>query len=123
MVHEIQEERVRINFHASFHGTGTRYNVRFTLNRTPLRRHHQALVAPIRSPQRLLFPVSGFEGLERPVVASDLRLGLFNSTIGGNPAQLEAVISILQLKIGAAPFVVFGPSVHICYNVVHPADV
>ncbi|TFK80574.1 P-loop containing nucleoside triphosphate hydrolase protein [Polyporus arcularius HHB13444] len=109
MVHEIQEERVRINFHASFHGTGTHYNVRFTLNRTPLRRQHQALVAPIRSPQRLLFPVSGFEGLERPVVASDLRLGLFNSTIGGNPAQLEAVISILQLKIGAAPFIVFGP--------------
>ncbi|KAI0690995.1 P-loop containing nucleoside triphosphate hydrolase protein [Cerioporus squamosus] len=109
MVHEIQEERVRINFHTSFHAAGTRYNVRFTLNRTPVRRQHQALIARIPSPQRLLFPVAGFEGLERPITASESRLGLFNSTIGTNPAQLEAVNSILNLKEGAAPFIVFGP--------------
>ena len=61
MVHEIQDERVRVHFHLSFNTTGTRWNVRFQLNRTTLRRQHQALVARIPSPQRILFPFPGHD--------------------------------------------------------------
>ncbi|RPD55542.1 P-loop containing nucleoside triphosphate hydrolase protein [Lentinus tigrinus ALCF2SS1-7] len=109
LVHEIQDERVLVHFHTSFNATGMRYNVRFQLNRTTLRRQHQALVAKIPSPQRLLFPVPGFEGLDRPLTAAESTLELFNSRIGTNPEQLQAVNSILHLKTGSAPFVVFGP--------------
>ena len=109
MVHEIQDERVRVHFHLSFNTTGTRWNVRFQLNRTTLRRQHQALVARIPSPQRILFPVPGFEGLDTPFAAADSQLELYNSRIGTNPEQLEAINSILHLKTGSAPFIVFGP--------------
>ncbi|PIL27838.1 hypothetical protein GSI_10992 [Ganoderma sinense ZZ0214-1] len=109
IVHDIRQEDVRISFHPDFPGASRTYNVRFQLNRTPLRRMHQAIVATIKSPRRLLFPEAGDEGLESPVAGTDSRLQLFNTSIGGNAPQLAAVESILQLRPGCAPFVLFGP--------------
>ncbi|KAI0747145.1 P-loop containing nucleoside triphosphate hydrolase protein [Daedaleopsis nitida] len=108
VVHEIRQEQVHIDFHPSFDGNG-RFNVRFQLNRTSLRRMHQALVASIPSPQRVLFPGPGFEGLDRPIAVSEAPVALFNSTIGQNAEQLAAIKAILHLRVGTAPYIVFGP--------------
>ena len=109
MVHAIEQEVVHISFHVSFQGDGRRFNVRFSLQRTPIRREHQALVATIPSPQRLLFPGPGFEGLERPIGVSEAGIALFNSSIGTNIPQLQAVKSILHLRPGTAPLIIYGP--------------
>lgn len=109
IVHDIRQEEVAVSFHDDFPGAARPFNIRFQLNRTPLRRMHQAIVATIHSPQRLLFPELGDEGLEHPVVGADSRLTLFNSSIGTNAPQLAAVMSILGLRPGCAPFVLFGP--------------
>ncbi|TBU29435.1 P-loop containing nucleoside triphosphate hydrolase protein [Dichomitus squalens] len=109
LVHEIRQEDVLVSFHPDFPGAGQRFNVGFQLNRIPLRRQHQALVAKNASPQRLLFPNPGQEGLETPVSGVDSRRILFNSSIGNNVPQLIAVQSITQLRPGSAPFNLFGP--------------
>ncbi|KAI1789433.1 P-loop containing nucleoside triphosphate hydrolase protein [Ganoderma leucocontextum] len=110
VVHDIRQEEILVSFHPDFPGgAGRPFNVRFQLNRTPLRRQHQAIVATIRSPRRLLFPELGDEGLEIPVTGADSHLALFNSSIGTNIPQLAAVMSIVQLRPGSAPFILFGP--------------
>ena len=34
---------------------------------------------------------------------------MFNDLIASNPAQLQAVKSIVSLRPGMAPFIIFGP--------------
>ena len=109
IVHDIRQEQIRVSFHPDFPGASRSYNVRFQLNRTPLRRMHQAIMATIRSSRRLLFPELGDEGLESPIEVTGSQLRLFNTSIGTNAPQLAAVESILQLRPGCAPFVLFGP--------------
>ncbi|KAI9061625.1 P-loop containing nucleoside triphosphate hydrolase protein [Trametes sanguinea] len=107
-VHFVNRDSIRVAFHPSFKGNA-RYNVRFEYNRTPIKRQHQALLAPSTSSQRLLFPPPGFEGLREPISAAQAPLTLFNALISTNPAQLQAVKSIQHLREGSAPFIVFGP--------------
>ncbi|RPD55533.1 P-loop containing nucleoside triphosphate hydrolase protein [Lentinus tigrinus ALCF2SS1-7] len=108
-VHDVQMETIRVSFHGSFQAEGRRYNVSFQLNRVPLRRQHQALNSSLPNPGRLLFPDPGQEGLERPLGFNEDPVDLFNALISTNPAQLQAVKSILRLRQGAAPFIIFGP--------------
>ncbi|TBU29420.1 P-loop containing nucleoside triphosphate hydrolase protein [Dichomitus squalens] len=108
-VHDVYMETVRVSFHESFKAEGRRYNVSFQLNRIPLRRQHQALDASAPDPQRLLFPLPGQQGLGRALGQDEQPVTFFNPLIAANPAQTLAVKSILQLRPGAAPFVVFGP--------------
>ncbi|KAI0765417.1 P-loop containing nucleoside triphosphate hydrolase protein [Fomes fomentarius] len=61
------------------------------------------------SPQRLLFPDVGHKGLERPLGQNEHHIEPFNTLIASNPAQLQAVKSITQLRAGSAPFIIFGP--------------
>ncbi|OSD02639.1 P-loop containing nucleoside triphosphate hydrolase protein [Trametes coccinea BRFM310] len=107
-VHFVNRDNIRVAFHSSFRGNA-RYNVRFEYNRTPIRRQHQALLAPSTSSQRLLFPAPGYEGLHQPISAAHAPVNLFNALISTNPAQLQAVKSIQHLREGSAPFIVFGP--------------
>ena len=109
IVHEVRAEEVYVHFHATFQAIGRRYNVFFQLNRTTLRRQHQALLAPIPKPERVLFPEPGQEGLASPVPSGEAQFELFDSSISGNDHQLQAVKSILSLRLGTAPFIVFGP--------------
>ncbi|KAI0691004.1 P-loop containing nucleoside triphosphate hydrolase protein [Cerioporus squamosus] len=108
-VHDVRLETIRVSFHGSFRADGRRYNVCFQLNRIPLRRQHQALNSSLPVPQRVLFPDPGQEGLERSLGPNDHSIDPFNVLVATNPAQLQAVKSILQLRAGAAPFVIFGP--------------
>ena len=109
IVYEIHLENILVSFHLNFPGEGQRFNVCFQLNRTPLRRQHQALVASIPAPQRLLFPEVGQEGLAEPVSGVDSSITLFNDSIRQNIPQLIAIQSIILLRIGSAPFILFGP--------------
>ncbi|KAJ7249435.1 RNA helicase [Mycena rebaudengoi] len=71
---------------------GTKFDVRFTLNRLPHRRMHQALINSFK-PRQILFP-----GIT-PV----------NRQIAEDPEQLETVAAILHQPPGSVPFIVFGP--------------
>lgn len=109
-VHVARLNDVGLGFHPSFKPTnGQRFNVRFKLNRIPLRRQHQALGALAKSPGRFLFPTDAEIGLKAIPTVSDLSLVPFNPLIADNAEQLQAIRCILRLQKGAAPFIVFGP--------------
>ena len=109
-VHQVRRDDIRVAFHSSFKVTAS-YNVQFKYNRTPIKRQHQALLASSTSSLRLLFPSPGHEGLTQAIGATQYPLTLFNALIGKNALQLQAVKTILRLRSGSAPFVVFGPYV------------
>ena len=109
IVHDIRGDRVLIRFHNNFKAVGKHFNVSFQPNRGVLKNQHRALLEPISNPDRLLFPEPGHEGLASPIDSSDAKLKLFNKSIGGNTRQIQAVRSILALRPGMAPFIVFGP--------------
>jgi helicase MOV-10 len=99
-----------MKFHQSFGSISpsAKFTVRFKLNRYPLRRQHQALDTAF-APDRLLFPPDAYvQGRQAPAVGS-LRLRVFNDLLNTNPAQLQAVTSIISLPKGALPFALFGP--------------
>ncbi|KZT24151.1 hypothetical protein NEOLEDRAFT_442878 [Neolentinus lepideus HHB14362 ss-1] len=106
-VHFVHQKEVGLQFHCSFtgHNPGHRYNVRFKLNRIPLRRQHQALDVALRG-EHLFFPVArhiaGLNAPTRVVIP-------YNPIIALNPAQMQAIRSILSMKDRSVPFVVFGP--------------
>ncbi|KAH9887301.1 P-loop containing nucleoside triphosphate hydrolase protein [Cubamyces lactineus] len=108
-VHFVRRDDIRVHFHSSFN-SGSSYNIQFQYNRTPIQRQHQALIAPCTSSQRFLFPLPGYEGLSQVVAPAGLpQITLFNAQIATNAAQLQAVKSILRLRTGSAPFIIFGP--------------
>jgi helicase MOV-10 len=106
-VHLVRKEEVGLRFHSSFGGwtKEQKYNVRFKLNRYPMRRQHQALDT-VFSPDRILFPIeSHIQRYEYPSPS----IKVYNQLIATNPPQLKAIASILAQKPGAAPFAIFGP--------------
>lgn len=109
-VHFVRLLEVGLKFHESFpgHNDNMRYNIRFKLNRLPLRRQHEALSSAF-APSRILFPQTRDILKSRPVVTAELQDWVYNPLIAGNAEQLQAVASIVQLPIGHAPFIVFGP--------------
>lgn len=107
-VHVVRREEVGLKFNPSFHqgyNPSRLYRVRFKLNRYPFRRQHQALDTAF-APPRLLFPRVADILLKRYPSA---RIDVHNPLIANNPAQLQAVGSIVSLPQGSPPFVVFGP--------------
>ncbi|EJD54693.1 P-loop containing nucleoside triphosphate hydrolase protein [Auricularia subglabra TFB-10046 SS5] len=90
---------------------GSLFEVRFVLNRLPLRRMHQALKMPA-APERILFPDlqhinNLFTRAQMAERVHQLQPG--NRRIAQNRPQREAIANILSLQPGSAPFVVFGP--------------
>ncbi|KAH9930501.1 P-loop containing nucleoside triphosphate hydrolase protein [Epithele typhae] len=109
-VHGIQLDHIRVSFHSSFDDTA-RYNIRFEFNRITICRQHQALTAPSVSSERLLFPLLGDQGVPNTMTDEQLQspIATFNPLISTNVAQLQAIKSIVRLKPGSAPFIIFGP--------------
>ncbi|KAH8102228.1 P-loop containing nucleoside triphosphate hydrolase protein [Cristinia sonorae] len=109
-VHFVRQVSVGLVFHASFHGhtLTSKYNVRFKLNRNPLRRQHEALSSAF-NPERILFPRASDILLNAPPPVDGFRHRLFNRLLADNTPQLQAVTSICHLPPGSVPFVVFGP--------------
>lgn len=107
-VHLVRKEEVGLRFHSSFEGwtKEQKYNIRFKLNRYPMRRQHQALDT-VFSPDRILFPIESH--IQRCGSPSLSGIRVYNRLIATNPPQLEAITSILAQKPGAAPFAIFGP--------------
>lgn len=105
-VHSVRRESVVLRFHPSFRWSEKQiYDIRFKLNRIPLRRQHQALDTAFAQ-DRMLFPSPEHD--QGPPNAS-AHLNITNRLIANNPNQLLAVKGIVNQQPGAVPFVVFGP--------------
>jgi helicase MOV-10 len=105
-VHLIRQLSVDLRFHGSFSWSASqRYNVRFKLNRHPLRRQHQALDVEFAQ-DRVLIPLRNHLRQLDNVIP---RLKVFNKLIASNAPQLQAVSSVVRQKPGTVPFVIFGP--------------
>jgi helicase MOV-10 len=108
VVHDLRSDGVGLRFAPSFQVSQTaRYSVRFTFNRYPLRRQHQALHRPFME-DRVFFPVAAHI---KSIPANATRLALHNHLIGSNHNQLLAVRTIVNLPVSSHPFVVYGPYV------------
>lgn len=117
-VHEIFVDYVSLRFSSTFSTyKGTKFDVRFVLNRLPLRRMHQVLTLKVDS-SRLIFPEP--EHINSMLISNDQLDAITprNRIIGADHEQLLAVASIVNLPPGSAPFVIFGPSVlcHLSYR-------
>lgn len=108
-VHVLHQEEVGLRLHGSFPGNaGQRYNVRFKLNRIPMRRQHQAMDSAF-SQERVLFPTKPHLPPGLYPSPAEKRLKLFNPLLAANIPQLQAVISVVSQPAGSVPFVIFGP--------------
>lgn len=108
-VHVVRREEVGLRFHVSFRARSPSqsFNVRFKLNRYPLRRQHLAMDT-VFTQARVMFPLK--EHVPRgPYPKPNMGFKVFNPLIATNPPQLQAVISINRQAPGAVPFVIFGP--------------
>ena len=117
-VHHITWSSVRLRFNEKFTAyRNAKVDVRFTLNRVPDRRMHQAVVSPSK-PVRLLFPsdVHG-RGLRRPTVEHMNGISLIDRKLSDNIEQREAISAIVSRPPGSVPFIVFGPYVLSIYTI------
>lgn len=107
-VHVVRKEEVGLRFHGSFrHIPRQKYNIRFKLNRYPVRRQHQAMDTIFQNEQVLFPSEQHFSHATRPRPSATTRY--YNRHIAANEAQAQAVTSILNLSLGSPPFCVFGP--------------
>lgn len=107
-VYVVRKEDVGLRFDPSFdlqHRPTHLYDAHFKLNRRLFRLQHQSLEAKFDL-ARLLCPRVADVILVRP---PDALTNVHNHFIANNPAQLQAVSSIVGLPPGSPPFIVFGP--------------
>ncbi len=109
-VHNVGMNHVSLRFNDAFNTyRGTKFEVRFVLNRVSFRRMHDAL-GNKNDPARLLFPGPEHLTTARPVTSAMLKeLSPLSRDIGRNREQLETVSAIVHQPRGSVPFIVFGP--------------
>ncbi|TDL24436.1 P-loop containing nucleoside triphosphate hydrolase protein [Rickenella mellea] len=112
VVHNVQSNILMLRFHQDFESefiNGMLFNIRFTLNRTPYWRYHQAISGGPGFPiERLLFPNTyRFPQNENRISFTDL--DLYDGKINSNPQQKAAVHGICSQGPGSGPFVIWGP--------------
>lgn len=116
-VHEVHAQHVSLYFSDSFSVfRGTKFDVRFKLNRLTLRRMHQALKNKY-DPPRLLFP--GPEHIQDTVRVTAGQIAVirpFSRPVGEDEEQMETVAAIVNQKPGSVPFVVFGPYARVIFS-------
>ncbi|KAI0048937.1 P-loop containing nucleoside triphosphate hydrolase protein [Auriscalpium vulgare] len=107
-VHTVRKEEVGLRFHGSFPipSADQLHNVHFKLNRTPLRRQHQALDTAFIE-RRVLFPTQ--QHVDGMVPSNVSMMNFYNGLLAGNAPQRAAVSAIVRLPPGSVPFVIFGP--------------
>jgi helicase MOV-10 len=108
-VHYVRELQVALRFHRSFPKdvTQLRFDVRFQLNRIPLRRQYQTLRA-VHHALHLLFPRPTHAVQSTTILSGNIHT-LHDRKIANNPRQLWAIERILTLPSMSAPFIIFGP--------------
>ncbi|KAI0062690.1 P-loop containing nucleoside triphosphate hydrolase protein [Artomyces pyxidatus] len=106
-VHVLRQQEVGLRFHGSFPPPVNRelHNIRFKLNRIPLRRQHQALDGGFIE-SRVLFPQQRHVEAMTPLTVS---ITHYNERISGNGPQSDAVRAVASRPPGSVPFVIFGP--------------
>ncbi|XP_014786677.1 RNA helicase Mov10l1 isoform X1 [Octopus bimaculoides] len=131
IVHEVHSDEVYLKFNAEFHSKylGEDYDVRFTFNRTPLRRFHQAVEYAPNLGRNVLFPttvenqpplynpssdqatessyLTPTKSASRVDISSQLTLQFFNRQL--NDRQMSAVKRILLGQCRPMPYILFGP--------------
>ncbi|KDQ60007.1 hypothetical protein JAAARDRAFT_593478 [Jaapia argillacea MUCL 33604] len=110
-VHAVRGDTISLRFGDEFNTyRGKIFDVRFKLNRMPLRRMHQALLAWGAAP-RLTFPgpEHASYGLVDPMLVDAIQAQLVNRTIAQDKEQLCAIAAIVNQPRGSAPFIIFGP--------------
>ena len=106
-VHTVHQSEIGLKFNEKFAPKPTDcFYVEFILNRSSLRRQHQALDSKFAR-ERVLFP--GPEHLGSDSIPQGISCRTFNPAIATNPRQLQAVCSIVCAPAGSVPFVLFGP--------------
>ncbi|KAJ2913799.1 hypothetical protein MD484_g6608, partial [Candolleomyces efflorescens] len=109
-VHDVRMNDVVLRFGDNFSTyKGTKFDVRFVLNRLTFRRMHHALVNGF-VPSRIFFPsVRDVNGMKRVTAQQTSEIHLHNRELETDEEQVETVAAILNLRPGSVPFVVFGP--------------
>ncbi|KAJ3047080.1 hypothetical protein HK097_000254 [Rhizophlyctis rosea] len=105
-VHAVRQEEVLLRFNPSFHNhiwlPNLRVNIRFTFNRTPLRRIHQALELSSSIDMQLAFPS---EPPQPPRTLPTIGAGARDF----NKEQVQAIQHIVLHSHGRLPYIIFGP--------------
>lgn len=118
-VHEIFVDYVSLRFDSTFSTyRGTTFDVRFVLNRLPLRRMHQGVTVKVNT-DRLIFPEP--RHVKSVPVSNDQLTSIvpINRLIGEDHEQLLTVAAILNQPPGSVPFVIFGPLVCFVLSLTH----
>jgi helicase MOV-10 len=113
-VHEILMNTVSLRFGSNFSTyRGNTFDVKFVLNRLPLRRMHQALTLKADS-TRFLFPEP--EHIRTTAVGIEQlhTINPINRLISEDYEQLMTIAAIFHQPPGSVPFVIFGPLVVFC---------
>ena len=111
----VRQETVGLSFRADFaraHLPGARVEVRFLLERAPLRLFHLGVTRAAGAlPPSLLFPTpaAAAPAALLPARIVTAALGPFNPNVGRNPEQWRAVCAIVEGRARAAPYLVWGP--------------
>ncbi|TFK41414.1 P-loop containing nucleoside triphosphate hydrolase protein [Crucibulum laeve] len=109
-VHQVHQNHVTLRFSDSFSTyRGTKFDVKFVLNRLPLRRMHHALNNSFK-PARVLFPgPEHVAGLRRVTAAQRSSFVPIYRPLREDEEQMETIAAIVNQDPGSVPFVVFGP--------------
>ncbi len=113
-VERVESEEVSLRFDNGLHDSyinGQNVEIRFKLNRRPLRLLHQGLEnVGAELTRSVLFPSENAETLQQPrTPAMVLTNAPFNRRVRDNPEQWEAVSRIVEGSHQPYPFLVFGP--------------
>ncbi len=113
-VERVEREEVSLRFDDRLHNSyvpGQKVEIRFKLNRRPLRLLHQGLEnVDAELTRSLLFPSENAETLQQPrTPAMALTNAPFNRRVRDNPEQWQAVSRIVEGSHQPYPFLVFGP--------------
>ncbi|XP_039261183.2 putative helicase MOV-10 [Styela clava] len=106
-VHHVERDRIALGFNQSLlskHTNKTKYSVRFTFNRLPMKLAHRAV--GMRFSDQMIFP------RKCNALYSDIKIRkdeLKNVKILLNPEQTMAVNNIVRGKSTSVPYIVFGP--------------
>ncbi|KAJ6581930.1 P-loop containing nucleoside triphosphate hydrolase protein [Mycena capillaripes] len=109
-VHKLHQSHLSLRFDEKFNtNKGTKFDVKFTLNRLPHRRMHQALTNSFKE-SRIFFPRAEHLLRNQKVLAFQRNsVSPVNRRIVEAPEQFETVVAIVHQPPGSPPFVVFGP--------------
>ncbi|XP_032827229.1 helicase MOV-10 isoform X2 [Petromyzon marinus] len=110
-VHGVHLEDISLGFSSSFlklFVKNMKFDVIFTINRTPLKLQHRAVDQAVANPtfEHVLFPTGSYD---MTIQDPSSQLVLYNRILSENPEQYRAVQNIVSGISRPAPYLIFGP--------------